>query len=91
MTPDQPGCTRRNCATSSSNASPSFGCPPEDVEPSATLTGLGLGSVQILALCGDLEDELDLSIDPAVIVDYPTLESLGSFLLELQSADRGAA
>jgi acyl carrier protein len=68
-----------------------LGCPPEDVAPSATLSGLGLGSVQVLALCGDLEDELDLTIDPAVIGDYPTLESLGSFLIELRSADQGAA
>jgi len=68
-----------------------LGCPPQDVRPSATLTELGLGSVQVLALCGDLEDDLDLSIDPAAMVDHPTLEALGSFLLELQSAARGAA
>lgn len=68
-----------------------LGCLPADVTPSATLSELGLGSVQVLALCGDLEDELDLDIDPAVIGDYPTVESLGSFLLALQSADRGAA
>ncbi|MBD5785590.1 acyl carrier protein [Cellulosimicrobium terreum] len=60
-----------------------LGCAPADVDPAAGLAELGLGSVQVLALCGDLEDEFGVDVDPALVVDHPTPVALADHLAAL--------
>jgi acyl carrier protein len=40
------------------------------------LAELGLDSVYALTLCGDIEDEFDLDVDPTIVWDHPTIGEL---------------
>lgn len=44
---------------------------------------IGLDSVYALTLCGDIEDEYDLEIDPEMLWDYSSIRSLADKLREL--------
>ncbi|MGN7704689.1 acyl carrier protein [Cellulosimicrobium sp. 22601] len=57
-----------------------LGVAPADVDPAGDLAGLGLGSVQVLALLGDLEDALGVDLDPEAVVDNPTPRALAEHL-----------
>jgi len=57
-----------------------LGVEPGAVDPAADLTGLGLGSVQVLALLGDLEDALGVDLDPEAVADNPTPRALAEHL-----------
>ncbi|MCB7135517.1 acyl carrier protein [Cellulosimicrobium marinum] len=67
-----------------------LGTDPADVDPHADLTGLGLGSVQVLALLGDVEDEAGVDVDPEAVVDHPTPAALAAHLASLVDARAGA-
>lgn len=55
---------------------------PEDIDPDAKLVGYGLDSVYALALCGDIEDEYGLIVDPTLAWDYPTVKAIVGYLAE---------
>lgn len=55
--------------------------PADQIDPSARLTDYGLDSVAALSLCGDIEDEFDLVVEPTVAWDHPTVEALAAYLL----------
>lgn len=55
--------------------------PAAEIDPAAPLTGYGLDSVAALSLCGDIEDEYDLIVEPTVAWDHPTVEALVGYLL----------
>ena len=40
------------------------------------LAELGLDSVYALTLCGDIEDEYELEVDPTIVWDHPTIREL---------------
>jgi acyl carrier protein len=44
---------------------------------------IGLDSVYALTLCGDIEDEYDIEIDPEIMWDYSTIRTLATRLEEL--------
>ena len=44
--------------------------------PETPLAELGLDSVYALTLCGDIEDEFALEVDPTIVWDHPTIRSL---------------
>lgn len=44
---------------------------------------IGLDSVYALTLCGDIEDQYGLEVDPEIMWDYPTIRSLAAHLTEL--------
>jgi acyl carrier protein len=52
-----------------------------EIDPAAPLTGYGLDSVAALSLCGDIEDEFDLIVEPTVAWDHPTVDALVGHLL----------
>ncbi|SHN17934.1 acyl carrier protein [Actinacidiphila paucisporea] len=52
------------------------------IDRTAPLTGYGLDSVAALSLCGDIEDEFDLAVEPTVAWDHPTVEALVAYLLD---------
>ncbi|MEU6234602.1 acyl carrier protein [Kitasatospora sp. NPDC047058] len=63
--------------------------PAESIDPGVPLAEYGLDSVGALSLCGDLEDEFGLEVEPTLIWDHPTLESLTAHLVEQPDALRG--
>lgn len=64
--------------------------PAENIELTVPFETLGLDSVTAVGMSGDLETWLGLSIDPMVIYDYPTIESLAEFLAECSRTGRAA-
>lgn len=53
----------------------------DEIDRAAPLTDYGLDSVAALSLCGDIEDEFDLVVEPTVAWDHPTVEALVAYLL----------
>ena len=58
----------------------------DEVQPGTPLSRYGLDSIYALSLCGDIESELGIELDPALIWDHPTVDALTTALLDLQSA-----
>jgi acyl carrier protein len=44
---------------------------------------IGLDSVYALTLCGDIEDEYGIEVDPEIMWDYSTIRALADHLTEL--------
>jgi acyl carrier protein len=55
---------------------------PADIDPAAKLVGYGLDSVYALTLCGDIEDEYGLEVDPTLAWDHPTVDAIVVVLVE---------
>ncbi|MFE9934122.1 acyl carrier protein [Streptomyces sp. NPDC005533] len=53
---------------------------PETIDPSVPLAEYGMDSVAALSLCGDLEDEFGLEVEPTLLWDHPTVTSLVGYL-----------
>jgi acyl carrier protein len=52
-----------------------------DIQPDRPLADYGLDSVYALSLCGEIEEHLDIEIDPAMIWDHPTVDALTAALI----------
>ncbi|GGO51230.1 phosphopantetheine attachment site domain protein [Streptomyces daqingensis] len=65
--------------------------PVEEIDTTVPLAEYGLDSVAALSLCGDIEEDFDLVVEPTVAWDYPTVEALTGHLLEEFAAGPGAA
>jgi acyl carrier protein len=50
--------------------------------PDTPLAELGLDSVYALTLCGDIEDEFGLEVDPTIVWDHPTIRDLAHGIAE---------
>ncbi|MGW3953152.1 acyl carrier protein [Streptomyces sp. NPDC004752] len=55
---------------------------PADIDPDVPLAEYGLDSVAALSLCGDIEDDFDVVMEPTIAWDYPTVHALAGHLLE---------
>lgn len=53
---------------------------PDKIDPLLPFSTIGLDSAAALALTGDLEDLLNISIDPTVIFEYPNINKLADYL-----------
>jgi acyl carrier protein len=53
-----------------------LGLPAADVDPDAGLELLGLESLVIVGIMGDLSQWLGWQVTPAVIVEYPTINEI---------------
>lgn len=51
-----------------------------EVTLDAPLTELGLDSIYVMTLCGDIEDEYGVAIDPTFFADFTTLGDLAEGL-----------
>ena len=54
--------------------------PATDIDTAVPLAELGLDSVYVLSLCGDVEDKWGLVVEPTVAWDYPTIDALAVHL-----------
>ncbi|MFC5906026.1 acyl carrier protein [Streptacidiphilus monticola] len=62
-----------------------------EIDPTVPLAEYGLDSVAALSLCGDIEEDFDLVLEPTVAWDYPTVEALAGHLLEEFRLQEGAS
>ena len=56
--------------------------PAEQLDPTQPIASYGLDSISAVTLSVQLEDELSVELDTAVLWDRPTLESLAEHLAE---------
>ena len=56
--------------------------PPKELDPKQPIASYGLDSISAVTLSVQLEDELCVELDTAVLWDRPTLESLAEHLAE---------
>ena len=61
--------------------------PADRISPDRRLTELGLDSLQVLTICGELEDRYGIEVDPVQLFAEPTAESVAKRLSE-EFADR---
>jgi acyl carrier protein len=60
-----------------------------DIDADALVASYGLDSVYAFALCGDIEDEFKLRIEPTLVWDFGTVAALAARLAsELPSGER---
>ncbi|MET7479254.1 acyl carrier protein [Streptomyces sp. NPDC005648] len=64
---------------------------PEEIDPAVPLAEYGLDSVAALSLCGDVEEDFDLVLEPTVAWDYPTVGALATHLAESLAAEGAAS
>ncbi|MEV4943142.1 acyl carrier protein [Streptomyces zaomyceticus] len=56
--------------------------PADTVDTAVKLSDYGLDSLYVLAVAAELEDYLDISLDPTVMWDNPTIDALSEALIE---------
>ncbi|WP_369359724.1 acyl carrier protein [Streptomyces sp. cg2] len=59
-----------------------LGKPAGEVATDVPLSSYGLDSVYVLAIASELEDDLDLSLDPTIMWDNPTIDALSEALVQ---------
>ncbi|WP_431971130.1 acyl carrier protein [Nocardia sp. bgisy134] len=64
-----------------------LGRSPRDIDPTLPLAELGIDSVSAVNLCGEIEFEWDLDVDPTIVFDHPTILDLAVYITD-QVADR---
>ena len=62
--------------------------PAEDLDSRQPISSYGLDSISAVTLSVQLEEELDIELDTAVLWERPTLESLAEHLAESLNAQR---
>jgi acyl carrier protein len=53
----------------------------EPIDPDRELGEYGLDSIAVVAFAADVEERLDIVLDPTVIWDYPTVAQLAKYVL----------
>jgi acyl carrier protein len=51
-----------------------------EIDTSVTLTRYGLDSVYAFVLCGDIEERFNITVEPTVAWDYPTIDALAEYV-----------
>ena len=57
-----------------------LGHDPSSVDPTVTFDRLGLDSLALLGVIGDLATELGIQIETSLLFDHPTIEKLSNHL-----------
>ena len=55
-----------------------IGKDPDSVDPEATFDRLGIDSLALLGVIGDLATELDIEIETSVLFDHPSIRALSN-------------
>lgn len=64
---------------------------PDQLDPDQPFAEIGLDSVYALTLCGDIEDALDIEVEPTMAWDYPTAAILARGIHDEIRARAGTA
>ncbi|MBT0566972.1 thioester reductase domain-containing protein [Williamsia sp. CHRR-6] len=65
--------------------------PAEKIDPAAPFADYGLDSVYALSVAADVEDRLGIALDPTLMWDYPTLDSLSAAIAGLMAEPEAAS
>lgn len=57
------------------------------IRPDVRLTRYGLDSVHLMILCGEIEDWLGVELEPATVLESPTIAGLAGYLHDLVSIE----
>ncbi|MEO6794492.1 MAG: type I polyketide synthase [Mycobacterium sp.] len=68
-----------------------IGCSPEEIDFTASLNDLGVGSRDAVVLCGELSELLGRKVSPVELWQHPSVAELARFLIEPESADEESA
>jgi acyl carrier protein len=60
---------------------------PEQIATNVELSYYGLDSVYALSLCGEIEDQFHIPVEPTAIWDHPTIDALAGHLSERIAAN----
>ncbi|AEW98667.1 acyl carrier protein [Streptantibioticus cattleyicolor] len=60
-----------------------LGIAPEEIDPGVKLRTYGLDSLDAMTLCVDIEEEYGLTVEPTLVWDHPTVESIAGRLASL--------
>lgn len=60
--------------------------PLEEVTVTSVLIDIGLESIDAVLLCGDVEDQFDVEIDPSMIFEHDTLGAFADAVQALKAA-----
>jgi acyl carrier protein len=60
--------------------------PATEIDPNVPLAEYGMDSVYALGLCGDIEVDFGLDVDPTLAWQYPTAIAIAGYLSEQLSA-----
>lgn len=52
----------------------------DDIDTDTPFDRFGLDSAAAIGMTGELEDWLDLEIDPTLMYDYPTIKGMATYL-----------
>ncbi|MBE9045184.1 acyl carrier protein [Pleurocapsales cyanobacterium LEGE 10410] len=55
---------------------------PDSIDTATPFDRYGLDSSAVIGMTGDLEDWLNIELDPTLVYDYPTIEALSQHLVE---------
>lgn len=58
--------------------------PAERIDPEVPFAALGLDSVYAFAFCGEIEDALDVTLEPTLLWDVDTLGALTAHLAAIE-------
>ncbi|MBS9536205.1 SDR family NAD(P)-dependent oxidoreductase [Mycobacterium sp. M1] len=64
-----------------------IGCSPDEIDFTASLNDLGVGSRDAVVLCGELSEVLGRKISPVELWQHPSVNELAHFLIEPDAAD----
>ncbi|MEU4830921.1 acyl carrier protein [Streptosporangium sp. NPDC023615] len=64
------------------------GRPPGEIDPLVPIARYGMDSVYSLGLCGDIEAEYGLQVEPTLTWEHPTVAAIADHLLGRLSANR---
>jgi amino acid adenylation domain-containing protein len=80
----QPGSLLRDdiVAWLSSRVAGQLGIRSEEVDTRQPFASFGIGSLQAIRVAADLEEWLGRKLNPTLVYDYPTIDSLAQFLAE---------
>ncbi len=62
--------------------------PVTDIELDVPVTEYGLDSVYAVALCADIEDDLQVTVEPTLLWDVDTIAALTTHLTDLMAQPR---
>ncbi len=64
---------------------------PDQIDPRKPFVDMGLDSLDLVTLSGDLEEALGMVLDPIIAYEYNTVESLALYLSGIQQPEDAGA
>lgn len=61
--------------------------PVSELNPQSKFEEVGVSSLYAVLICGELEEEFSIELEPALLFDYTTTEAVADFLL--MNSDNG--